>query len=956
MPAGSVPAFVEAARAASGVLGSRRLGLSMSEFPTGTVTFLFTDLEGSTRLWEEHPEAMKEALARHDVIVREAVEGRGGRVIKTTGDGLHAVFDTAQDAAAAAIGAQRALAEEQWDTTGPLRVRMGLHTGEAEHRAGDYYGPVLNRAARVAGAAHGGQILMSHATEEVLRDHLRGEVALVDLGEHRLRDLSRAERVFQVVHPDLERDFPRLRSLEAFPGNLPAQVTSFVGRVDEIAAVAEALREARLVTLTGVGGVGKTRLAIQTAAEVLPDDRDGAWLCELAAAGDPDAMVQVVAAALGVQSYPGEPLDTRVREFLRDRRALVVFDNCEHLLDAMSHLAEGIVRECPEVRILATSREPLGIGGERIVRVRSLPIGDPVRDGEEGGESDAVRLFVERASGAEPDFDLDETDTRIVEDICRRLDGIPLAIELAAARVVAMSPAEILGLLDERFRLLTGGRRTAVERHQTLRATVDWSYALLRPTEQVVFARLGVFPASFNAAAAQAVARGEGVQEWDVLDALTGLVNKSMVNTAAGAAGATRYQLLETMRQYARERLDESGDADDCRRAHAAHYEEIVANYSQAMSMGQQLPEMNEALRVELDNLRAAVTWALDSDTPGDGDVALRIAGALAGVGGTDRRAAGLIAHADRLLARAETSSPDLRAGILAGMASDALQLRGDPVAAEELARRALADGPTNTGAAAMTYTTLSLCAGIAGDSERQLEILAEGQRATAKLGAGTAHDRAFFEIQIAHTEERRGDTNAARAHAAEAVRLARQAQFPFRLAQTLNVWADLTRYDDPDTAEAALAEATDVAPKALAAAERGRTFLIRAQLRAQQGDARGAVALLHQALVLWGSEVPTLYVATATHRAAKILADVDETRPAAVIAGAATTGPHASLTSLLAPRAREELNQTIQHLRATLGADLYDTEAARGAAMSSDDTLRFLRGTVESLVDSAHD
>jgi predicted ATPase/class 3 adenylate cyclase len=925
------------------------------ELPSGTVTFLFTDLESSTRLWEEHPEAMHAAIARHDEILHKAIRAHGGTVVKMTGDGAHAAFATAHAAIGAAIDAQLGLAGESWGATGALRVRVGVHTGPAEQRAGDYFGTALNRAARLTNVAHGGQIVVSQATADLARDELPGGCELVDLGEHRLRDLSRPERVYQVARNGLERDFPRLRSLEAFPGNLPAQVTSFVGRVEEIASVAEASREDRLVTLTGVGGVGKTRLAVQTAAEVLPAYPDGAWLCELAAAGDPDAMVQVVAAALGVQSYPGVALDARVREVLGDRRVLLVLDNCEHLLDAVSLLAEGVMRECARVRILATSREPLDIGGERVVRVRSLPMRDPLAKGEAGAESDAVRLFVERAASAEPDFRLDETNARIVEDICRRLDGIPLAIELAAARAVAMSPGEILGLLDERFRLLTGGRRTAVERHQTLRATVDWSYSLLNPTEQVVFARLGVFPASFDAAAARAVTGGDGVEVWDVLDALTGLVSKSMVNTVAGASGATRYQLLETMRQYARERLDESGDADRCRRAHAAHYEEIVADYSHAMRTGQQLSRMRDALTLELDNLRAAVTWALDSDTPGDSDAALRIAVALAGVGPTDRRAAGLIAHADRLVERANTSSSELRAGVLAGMASDALTLRGDPAAAEDLARRALADGPTNLGAVAMAYTTLSLCAGITGDPERQLEILAEGQRATAQIGAGTAHDRAFFEMQLALAEARRGDAHAARTRAAEAVRLAREAQFPFRLAQTLNIWADLARYDDPDAAEAALAEAAHVAPDALPASERGRTFLLRAQVRAQRGDARRAVALLHQALVVWGSEVPTLYAAAATYRAATILAAADEVRPAAVLAGAATAGPHAVTTNLLAPRAREELNQTIQHLRATLGDELYDTEAARGAALSSDDTVRFIRDTVSTLVDASH-
>ncbi len=470
--------------------------------PTGTVTFLFTDLEGSTRLWERHPEAMRTALARHDEILRDAVGQRSGVVVKTTGDGLHAAFAVAADAVAAAADAQQVLLDEAWALPEPLRVRMGLHTGRAEIRTGDYYGPAVNRAARVSAAAHGGQVVVSHATEELVRDDLPAGAALTDLGEHRLRDLARPERVYQVDAPGLRSDFPPLRSIDAYPTNLPLQLSSFVGREREIATIAKELYDARLVTLTGVGGVGKTRLSIQVAAEVLPHYRDGVWLCELAAATDPDSLAQVVASTLGVAQRPGLDLAASILEYLRGRELLVLLDNCEHLLDAAGRLGEGVLRECAGVRILATSREGLGVEGERVVALRSLGVPEQGAGSDAAAASEAVRLFLERAHAAQAEFELDAASVEAVGEICRRLDGIPLAIELAAARVVAMHPREIADHLDERFRLLTGGRRTAVERHHTLRATVDWSYSLLGPTEQAVFARLGVFAGSFDASAA----------------------------------------------------------------------------------------------------------------------------------------------------------------------------------------------------------------------------------------------------------------------------------------------------------------------------------------------------------------------------------------------------------------------------------------------------------------------
>ncbi len=596
----------------------------MVELPSGTVTFLFTDLEGSTRLWEQHPDAMRPALARHDAIVRDAIEGHKGFVVKTTGDGFHAAFATAHDAIDAAVAAQLAVGGEPWGVTGPLRVRMGLHTCEAELRDGDYYGSAVNRAARLESVAHGGQIVVSAATSELVRDT---GVELVDLGEHRLRDLTVAERVFEIRAAGLLAGFPPLRSVDAFPGNLPRQLTSFVGRHDELAGVAKAIEEWRLVTLTGTGGVGKTRLAVQVAAEVLPRFGDGAWLCELAAAADGETMAQVAAAELGVSQRPAMSLEASIRDYLRTKELLLVLDNCEHLLGPVSLFAENVLRECRGVRILATSREGLAVGGEHVWPLRSLPL--PDASGAGIATNDAVRLFVERAEAARASFGLDVSNERAVGEICRRLDGIPLAIELAAARVVSMSPLEISGLLDERFRLLTGGRRSAVERHQTLRATVDWSYSLLGEREREVFDRLGMFAGSFDARAAQAVVVGDGVEAWDVLDALAELVAKSMVVAEETAEDTTRYQMLETLRQYARERIDEQGDPDRWRRRHG-EYSAAWAEEAGAGLVGPDELAWRSRESAELDNLRAAVTWALDRDDPDDIALALRIIGALA--------------------------------------------------------------------------------------------------------------------------------------------------------------------------------------------------------------------------------------------------------------------------------------------------------------------------------------
>ncbi len=466
----------------------------MTDLPTGTVTFLFTDIEGSTALWEHHPEAMRVALARHDKILEAAIDAGGGVVFTKMGDGMAAAFASAQNTLAAAVAAQQGLAEATWpELLGSVTARMGLHTGEGILVEEQYLNQPLNRCARLMAIGHGGQVLVSGTTEPLVRGAALEDVRLVDLGEHRLRDLSEPIRVFQVHHPALPAGFPPLRSLDAFPGNLPLQTSSFVGRDHEVVRIGATLTQSRVVTLTGVGGVGKTRLALQVAAEVLPRFKDGAWLCELASVRDPDQVVDAVAGALRVTARPGWSLEDSLVAYLRDQELLLVLDNCEHLLRPVARLVASIEAAGAGIRVLATSREGLNIRAEQQLTIPSLGLPDDP-DSEDGvGECESVRLFAERARAVKDDFVVDDRNRDDVVAICTRLDGVALAIELAAARVSAMSPSDISRRLDRRFRLLSGGERIAIERHQTLRAAIDWSYDLLSEAEQQLLVRLSVF-------------------------------------------------------------------------------------------------------------------------------------------------------------------------------------------------------------------------------------------------------------------------------------------------------------------------------------------------------------------------------------------------------------------------------------------------------------------------------
>ncbi len=558
----------------------------MAERPSGTVTFLFTDIEGSTRRWEADATAMRVGLAAHDEVLRSAVEGRGGWLFKHTGDGVCAAFASATEAVAAAVDAQRRLG---------LPVRMGVVTGAAELRGDDYFGPVLNRAARVMAAAHGGQILLGTSTAG-----LADGADLVDLGVHRLRDLSGVEHLFQVRAEGLRLQFPALRTIEAVPGNLPVQTTSFVGRDLEVKQLAGLVRAHRLVTLTGVGGVGKTRLAVQVAAGMSGEFPDGVWLVELAPLGDPAAVPDAVATALGIAPHPGLSVVDSVVEALAGRQLLVVLDNCEHVLDAAAELVEAVLARTVSVKVLATSREGLRVGAEQLWVVPSL--------GLDGPTSEAAALFEARAVAVNARFSLDDPDiAAAVTVICRRLDGIPLAIELAAARMVSMSARDVQDRLGDRFRLLAGGRR-GLERHQTLRQAVAWSFDLLDQNETLVLHRCAVFAGGFSLAAATVLC--QPLDEYVVLDVLDALVRKSLV-TVEEVFGHARYGLFETIRQFAEEQLAATGDVAEFRDAHARYFAAQAVRYCDIWDG----PGQREALDwvdVEFANLRAGFRWAAD--------------------------------------------------------------------------------------------------------------------------------------------------------------------------------------------------------------------------------------------------------------------------------------------------------------------------------------------------------
>lgn len=596
--------------------------------PTGTVTFLFTDIEGSTKLWERYPNDMKNTLPRHDELLRNAIEANEGYVFKTVGDQFCATFDTAVDALSAVLDAQNALTTESWDKTDPIRVRMALHTGAADERDGDYFGPPVNRVARLLSAGHGGQTLLSQPTFDLVRDELPEGVSLIDLGEHRLKDLSRPEQVFQIVATDVPDDFPSLKTLDICPNNLFAQPTLLIGRDKEMETAKALLLQpnVRLLTLTGVGGAGKTRLGLQVAADLIDHFEDGVYFVDLAPISDPDLILSALAQTLGIKESEGHPLRENLVESLRDKQMLIMLDNFEQLVNSIE-LGVELLRACPRVKLLVTSREALNVRHERVFPVPplTLPDLDKLPSTKRLSQYEAVQLFIERALAVKPDFEVTNKNARAIAEICVELDGLPLAIELAAARIRLLSPQAILSRLENRLKLLTGGPRDLPPRQRTLRTTIDWSHDLLGADEQALLRRLSVFVGGCTLGAAEAVCADVGELDLDLFDGVTSLVDKNLLVQNEGEDEEPRFTMFETIREYGLDRLERSGEAKETRRAHAEYYLGLAEEGEPKLN-GPEKEVWLDPLEEEHDNLRTALEWFKQSE---EIEEELRLAGAL---------------------------------------------------------------------------------------------------------------------------------------------------------------------------------------------------------------------------------------------------------------------------------------------------------------------------------------
>jgi len=796
--------------------------------PTGTVTLLLADVEGSTRLWETQPDAMTAALARMNQVVSDTIAAHDGvrPVEQGEGDSFVAAFACASDAVAAALALQRA-------PLAPIRLRIGVHTGEIQLRdEGNYAGPTINRTARLRDLGHGGQTLLSGATEAMVVDRLPDDAWLSDLGTHPLRDLPRPERVVQLCHPDLVNDFPPLRvSKTSVSRRLPAQLTSFVGRQTELTQVRELLSANRLVTLTGAGGVGKTRLAIQLAEQLADEFGDGAWYVDLAPITDPDLVPITAARAFGLPDQPGRSTMETLTRFVADRQMLVVLDNCEHLLDASAALVMELLAACPRFTLLATSREPIGVAGEVSWRLPSLSLAD-----------EAIELFTDRARHARTDFAFADDNTAAVGEICARLDGVPLAIELAAARVRALSLPEILDSLHDRFRLLTGGARTAVRRQQTLRASVDWSHALLTEPERTVFRRLAAFLGGFDLDAAQAVAGGGDMPRYQVIDLLTLLVDKSLV-IADETAGRTRYRLLETVRHYAAEKLGESGDADAVRTRHRDHYTSMAAllDGPSGTDYGQRV----EQAETEIDNLRAAFAWSRES---GDAERALALASSLMPL--WQPRPAEGVGWIDLVLNEANAHHLDVAPAVRARALADRVLLVTNigwdadiPDQADEaLAIARELDNP------ALLARALAACGLIGFNSEAARRYRAEAISLARELGdrLRLSHILSIETLVASMT----GDLTAKRAAAQEGCELAEQIGYRAGLVRCLFYlgWAQLARGDGAGAVEH-FRTASAVAEAGHSANFQKYALAFQGMALAWQGDTHAARTVANEAL-----------------------------------------------------------------------------------------------------------
>ena len=853
--------------------------------PTGTVTLVFTDIEGSTRLLDELGDRYAELLVDHHRIVSSAAEAHGGTRVDAAGDGLFYAFLTARGALAAAIEAQRELSTHAWPTGAQVAVRMGIHTGEPISAVTGYVGIDVHRASRICSAGHGGQVLVSAAARSLIGTAMPEGASLRDLGEHRLRGLANPERIYQLVGEGLRSEFPPVRSLDTLPNNLPRQLSSFVGRDREISEAEERLREATTLTLTGPGGVGKTRLALEIGAHLVDAFEGGVWLVELASVSEGALVTDAIAAALGVKQRPGVDLLTALLEAVAARPTLLILDNCEHLLDAAVAAADDLLRNCPKLQLLATSREALGLPGESLMPVPSLSL---PADGAAASlvaltECDAVRLFVDRAQAVMPSFVADATNIAPIAQICRRLDGIPLAVELAAARIRSLPPHQIAARLDDRFRLLTGGTRTSLPRHRTLRAAFDWSFELLSPAEQELVPRLSVFSGSFSLEAAEAICSGGAVTAADMLDLLGRLIDRSLLQSEPDPTEA-RYRMLETIRDYGQERLAESGEAEELHRQHTAWFRALVERARPAFFSGPVQTEWVTRLARDDDNLRAALRWT--NDDPDGADAELSLVSGLWRFWEVRGEFTEGGAWLQRALARVGGEVSPRRASALTGAGVLAGQ-RGDYDAAAAfhdaslLLHRELGN-PMGVAAACSNSANI---AAERGDLERARALFAE----SIQLGrqAGDPQGAAFSLINLADVVARQGDAEEADRLYAESIAAFRALGDDFGTAHaTASLAQAARRRGDRATARAQYAAALAIHERTGDRRAEARLSALLGDLASEEGDAAEAERLYQHAVATRGALGDRIGVAQALERLAGAAEDRPE-RAAALLGGA---------------------------------------------------------------------
>ncbi len=905
--------------------------MTESSLPRGTVTLLFTDIEGSTHLLEQLGDSYASLLEDHHRIVGDAADAHGGARVDAAGDGLFYSFPTTRGALAAALGAQRALTEHAWPSNAAVRVRMGIHTGEPLSALTGYVGIDVHRASRICSAGHGGQILVSGAVHALIGSSLPSDVTLRDLGAHRLRGLSVPEHLYQVAGPDLRTEFPPVRSLDTLPNNLPRQLSSFVGRDHEISDGELRLQDASVLTLTGPGGVGKTRLAIEIGAHLADAFEGGVWLVELGSISEGHLVVESVASALNVKQQPSASLLETLIETIGDKRVLLILDNCEHLLDAVVGTADELLRHCPRLQLLATSREALGLPGESLMPVpsMSLPLTSVTDDLSALAACDAVRLFVDRAAAVMPGFAVTGENASTIAQICRRLDGIPLAVELAAARIRSLPAQQIAARLDGRFRLLTGGSRTSLPRHRTLRAAFDWSFDLLSAAERSLLQRLSVFGGSFSLDAAEAICSGGPVEADDMLDLLGRLVDQSLLVAVDDDAEA-RYEMLETIAEYAQDRLADTDEAAAIRLRQRDWFVALVEQARPAFFSGAVQPAWITRLARDQDNLRAALRWA--HEDPDGADAELSLASGLWRFWEVRGDLAEGSTWLQRALARVGGEVSSRRANALTGAGVLAAQ-QGDNAAAAAFHDASLLlyrelGNPLGVAAAASNSANIAV---ERGDLERARQLF--GEAIQLSRDGNDARGAAFSLINLADVAAQQGDDAEADRLFAESVGTFEAIDDRWGVAHaTAKLAQAAERRGDQETARDKYREAIAIHEQTGDRHAQARLTARLAELAAVAGDLPGAEQLYQTSIAIRGALGDRVGVATVLER----LAGITEDRPrrAAALLGAASAIRDAVGAPLSAANSAR-VEQFLAELGASVGQDVVRAGVAEGRAAS---------------------